>query len=235
MRLAIGVAVVVVAAVAAILVISSLSKPTSNLGANNKPHTPARSTGPTPTAPADKWGDISTRATDPIPLALRELFPSSFVTGGIYFHATINQQDHNCRSALIGGALQAAVKQAGCSQALRASYVARLDKAMATIGVFNLTSATAASKAAQRMGQSAFVAPLAAKNGLTSKLGQGTGLEEALVKGHYLVLVWAEKIDLTTPSTNWQRQLLTRFMYTLIATTVNRSLSYRMVVGKPAA
>ena len=68
---------------------------------------------------------------------------------------------------------------------------------------------------------------------MTSKIGQGTGLEEAIVKGHYLVLVWAEKIDLTAPKTAWQRGRLTRFMNTLLQDTVNSPLSFRQVEGKP--
>jgi len=83
------------------------------------------------------------------------------------------------------------------------------------------------------MGPSAFVAPLASRNGFSSKLGQGTGIEEALVKGHYLVQVWAERIDLSSPKTIEQRQHLTAFMNTLIQNTVNGGLSYRMVEGKP--
>ena len=125
------------------------------------------------------------------------------------------------------------MRKADCLQDMRASYVARLDNAMATIGVFNLDSAAAASKAALRTGPSEFVAQLPSKNGVTSKLGQGTGLEEAVVKGHYLVLVWAEKIDLTAPRTAWQRGRLTRFMNTLLQDTVNGTLSFRMVEGKP--
>lgn len=233
-RLAIVTAVVIIAAVAAILVVSSLNKPSSNStsGAGNKPHAPGRSTSQTPTASAGKWEDIGTRATDPVPLTVRELFPRGF-TAGVYFHAASTAVGHDCRAALIGGALQAAMKQAGCSQVLRASYVARLDNAMATIGVFNLANSTVASNAALHTGQSAFVAPLVSKNGVTSKIGQGTGIEEAVVKGHYLVLVWAERIDLTAPKTKFQRQHLTAFMNALIRQTVNDALSYRMVEGKP--
>jgi hypothetical protein len=232
-RLAVVAAVVIIAAVAAILVITSIGKPTSNSGAGNKSHTPGRSASPTPTKPGGKWGYIGTRATDPTPLTVHEVFPITFITAGVYFHASITELGHNCRTALIGAALQGAVKKAGCSQVLRASYVARDDNAMATIGVFNLANSTVASSAALHMGQSAFVAPLAAKNGVTSKIGQGTGLEEAVVKGHYLVLVWAEKVDLGSPRTKWQRQRLTAFMNTLIGATANRGLSYRMVDGKP--
>lgn len=233
-RLAIGVAAVIIAAVAAILVITSIGKPGTNSSANNKPNHPRASTSPTPAGPGGKWGYIGTRKTDPVPLGLRELFPSSFVTGGIYYHVAIAKQGHSCRGALIGTALQAAVKRARCSQVLRASYVARLQKAMATIGVFNLATSTAASAAALHAGPAEFVAVLPSKNGVTSRLGQGSGIEEAVVKGHYLVLVWAEYIDLTTPKTSKQRQHLTAFMNTMIQSTVNSSLSYRMVDGTPA-
>ena len=230
-RLAIVVAVVIIAAVAAILVLTSLRKPASNSG--NAPHTPGRSVSPTPTVPAGKWGFIGTRATDPTPLTLRELFPITFGTGGVFFHATITKLGHDCRSALIGSALQAAVQRAGCSQVLRASYVARADDAMATIGVFNLMNSTVAERAAAHIGQAAFVAPIGAKNGATSKIGQGTGLEEGVVKGHYLVLVWAERINLAAPTTSAQRQRLIAFMFTLIRATANGGLSYRTVYGKP--
>ena len=232
MVLAIGTAVVIIVAVAAVLVVTSLGKTSAPPKANpaNKPHPTGA---PTPTAPAGKWGFIGIRSTDETPLTLKELFPSSFVTGSVYFHATKLKPGHNCHTALIGGALQAAVRKADCTQDMRASYVARLDNAMATIGVFNLESAAAASKAALKTGPSEFVAQLASKNGVTSKIGQGTGLEEAVVKGHYLVLVWAEKIDLTAPKTAWQRGRLTRFMNTLLQATVNGTLSFRMVEGKP--
>lgn len=230
--LAIGTAVAVVAAVAAVLVITSLG----NANSPTKPRalaTPSPKAAPTPAAPAGKWGFIGTRTTDTVPLTLHELFPSSFITGGVYFHVAKLQPGHVCHAALIGTSLQAVVRKADCIQDMRASYVARLDNAMATIGVFNLSTAAAAGKAALKAGTSEFVAQLPSKNGVTSKIGQGTGLEEAIVKGHYLVLVWAEKIDLTAPKTAWQRGRLTRFMNTLLQDTVFSPLSFRQVEGKP--
>ncbi len=230
--LAIGAAVVIIAGVTTVLVTTSLgSKPATP--AAQKPPAKPKPTQAAPSPPAGKWEYIGTRATDPMPLTLPEVFPMSFVAKGVLIHATALKQGHNCHAALIGTSLQAAVKKAECTQVLRASYVGRLDNAMATIGVFNLTTAVAANQAAQHVGTSEFVAQLVTKKGLTSKIGQGTGIEEALVKGHYLVLVWAEKTDLTTPSTPWQRQHLTNFMNQLIGKTLNGSLSYRMVEGKP--
>jgi hypothetical protein len=229
--LAIGVAALIVVAVIVVLVATSTG---STPPTTAKTTAPSRSASPAPTTPAGKWEYIGSRATDPIPLGLRELFPASFTTAGAYYHLTIESRAHDCHTALIGGALQAAVRAGDCTQDLRASYVSRLKGAMATIGVFNLATAAGASAAAQHTGPSQFVDQLPAKNGVSSKLGQGTGLEEALVKGHYLVLVWAENINLSTPKTAWQRNHLTIFMNTLIAETINSSLSNRMVDGKPA-
>jgi len=229
-RLAIGVAVAIIVAVAAILVISSLFKPGQNTATNSRPRTSAS----TPSAPAGKWKYIGARQTDRVPLALKELFPRAFGTNGVYYHVTIVQASHDCQTALIGAALQAAVRRAGCSQVLRASYVAHLEKAMATLGVFNLATSAAAGRAALHTGPSEFVAELPTKNGVTNRIGQGSGIEEAVVKGHYLVLAWAEYIDLSAPRTAAQRAHLTAFMNTLIQATINNALSYRMVEGKPS-
>ncbi|HUC57376.1 MAG TPA: hypothetical protein VMA95_08240, partial [Streptosporangiaceae bacterium] len=211
--LAIGAAVVIVGAVIAVLVTTSLGGRTT---ANGKPSSPPRSTKPSPTPPAGKWEYIGSRATDPMPLSLQELFPASFYYKTIYYHLTIQRRGHDCHTAIIGAALQAAVRKAGCTQDLRASYASRLQNAMATIGVFNLDDANSAALAAAHAGPEQFVAQLVAKNGVTSKLGQGTGLEEAVVKGHYLVLVWAEFINLASPKTHWQQAHLTNFMNILI-------------------
>ena len=53
------------------------------------------------------------------------------------------------------------------------------------------------------------------------------------MKGHYLVLVWAEDTNLSPPKGKADRARLTAFMNLLIKQTVNVSLSHRMVDGKP--
>jgi hypothetical protein len=90
-----------------------------------------------------------------------------------------------------------------------------------------------ATKAALAAGPSQFVAQLPAKTGPTHTIGSGTGIEEALVKGHYLILVWAQFFKLHAPKTPVQRQQLTNFMNAVITDTANASLSNRMVTGKP--
>jgi hypothetical protein len=104
---------------------------------------------------------------------------------------------------------------------------------MATIGVFNLKTAALASTAAAKAGHYNFVAQLRSKAGPARNIGQGTGIEEALVKGHYLVLVWAEATNLHAPKGSAQRARLESFMNLVISKTVNAGLSYRMVDGQP--
>ena len=237
-RLVIGAAIVIVAAVAAFLVTSvpGASAPTSSRPAARsstraaKPKTQAR---PSPQIPAGPWKYISTRSTDQVPLTAAELYPQSFTSGKTGYSRAVVAASTHCQGGLIGSGLQGAVRKAGCSQAVRATYLSRGIKVMATIGVFNLASFTKATTAAKAAGKSQFVAQLPAKIGPTSKIGEGTGLEEAVVKGHYLVLVWADFFNLRAPKKAAQRTELETFMTQLIQHTVNVSLSYRMVYGKP--
>ena len=197
--LAIGAAGVIIAAVAAILVVT--------LPRGNSPaprHTPTSTPSPvsaSPTAPPGPWGFIGSRKTDPVPLTAAELFPASVSNGSTVYIRAIKAKGTNCRGALIGSELQAAVRRAGCKQTLRATYLSKGAKVMATIGVYNLKTFATASKAAGKAGHNEFVAQLAAKAGPAKSIGQGTGLEEAIVKGHYLVLVWAENTNLNPPKT----------------------------------
>jgi hypothetical protein len=229
--LAITAAAVIVAAVALILVMSNPG-PGAPSAHNNRGSSPGPAAS-SPSAPSGKWKYIGSRATDPVPLTLAELYPSHLTNGAAKYTRARAQSGKNCHGSLIGSVLQAAVRRGGCSQELRATYLSRHMKVMATIGVFNLNTAALASKAARKAGRSEFVAQLPAKSGPTQAIGQGTGLEEALVKGHYLVLIWAEATNLSTPTTAAARAHITSFMSLLIGQTVNVSLSTRMVDGRP--
>ncbi len=229
--LAIAAAGVIIAAVAVVLVMASPGAgPPQQPKSRNTP--PTASTSPTP--PAGQWGYIGARKTDPVPLTIAELYPPSFSGGSTSYTKAAQTKGKNCRAALIGSALQAAVRHADCTQELRATYVSKTAKAMGTIGVFNLKNYTLASNAASKTGKSEFVAQLASKAGPAKVIGQGTGIEEAVVKGHYLVLVWAEATNLNPPKSQAGRRHLEAFMNLLIKNTVNLSLSTRMVDGKPA-
>ena len=76
-------------------------------------------------------------------------------------------------------------------------------------------------------------APLTGKKGPTSKLGSGTGVVLAEIKGHYLILMWAEFTSLKSPSTAAQRSQLEQFAATLVTGSANINLSTRMLTGKP--
>jgi len=55
---------------------------------------------------------------------------------------------------------------------------------------------------------------------------------QAEVKGHYLILMWAEFTDLKSPSTSAQRQELEQFATNLVLGSANINLSTRMLTGK---
>jgi hypothetical protein len=180
-----------------------------------------------------KWQHIGTRAQDPEPLTLDALFPAQFELYGSSYTRTAADVSKDCSLAVFGSNLQAALQSGRCTQVLRASYIAGNDTMMGTVGVANLSSSTAAQKAGQVTGPDQIIAPLAAQKGPTSKLGNGTGVVQAEIKGHYLILMWAEFTSLKSPSTSAQRQQLEQFASDLVTGSANINLSTRMLTGKP--
>ncbi len=197
--------------------------------------TPLRTTvaSSSPTPSLGPWKHISTRAEDPVPLTVTELFPAQFSSGGTTGTRTIDQAGTDCPAAVLGAALQAAVRKPGCTQVMRASYITTSQQIMGTIGVLNLADATSSQRAGQTTGAAEFIDQLPAAQGPTHNLTKGTGLEEAVYKGHYLILIWAEFTNLHTPTTADQRAQLKTFSDNLISGTANVSLTSRMVIGKP--
>jgi hypothetical protein len=202
--------------------------------ADSRPTTSARpSTDPSPSPTLGTWGHIATRALDPAPLTLAELFPASFKNGTTGYVRTAQKAKVHCGLALAGSQLVAAVSHAGCTQAMRASYLSSNHKLMGTIGVLNLVTVTAAERAGKAAGPSEIIAQLPGARGLTKNLTKGTGFEAAEVKGHYLVLVWAEFANLRTPRTPLQKSQLEEFITLLMQRTANVSLATRQVTGSP--
>jgi hypothetical protein len=177
-----------------------------------------------------KWQHIGTRSEDPKPPTIDQLFPAQFELNGASFVRAAANLTTTCSLAVYGANLQAALQDGDCSQVLRASYVS--GPMMGTIGVINLTSADAAAKAGKVTGAQEIIAPLASSKGVTSKLGTGTGVVQAEVKGHYLILIWAEFTDLKSPSTSAQKQELEQFATNLVLGSANINLSTRMLTGK---
>ena len=190
---------------------------------------------PSPSPSLGPWGHIGSRALDPVPLTLAELFPARFTGGGTSYARTVQKAKTHCAAALMGSQLVSAVSQAGCTQAMRASYLSANHKLMGTIGVLNLTTSAAAAKAGKASGPSDFIAQLPAASGPTRNLTKGNGFEAAEVKGHYLVLVWAEFANLRGPRTAAQNTELKSFISLLIQQTANVGLASREVTGTPAS
>jgi hypothetical protein len=231
-KLAIGAAILIVVASVAYLAWGSASAPVAG---SHPPGHPSRSPSSAPSPSLGPWQYITTRSTDPVPLGVQELFPASFTAGGHTYLRASAAVSASCKSALVGAGLRSAAQQAGCDQVLRGTYVSARADEMGTIGVLNLQSFTAATTAGKATGRSDYIALLKTKHGLTRRLGNGTGIEEAIVKGHYLILGWAEFGNLSAPRTLARRAELGAFLNTLIQQTANVSLSYRMVDGKPPA
>ncbi len=180
-----------------------------------------------------KWQHIGARTADPDPLTVAGLYPPQFVLNGRSYVRTAASVTKNCSGAVYGPDLQAALQSGHCSQVARASYVSGDGKMMGTVGVVNLGTSAAAQKAGQVTGPQEIIAPLTGKKGPTSKLGSGTGVVQAEIKGHYLILMWAEFTSLKSPSGSAQRQALEEFATNIVTGSANINLSTRMLSGKP--
>ena len=179
-----------------------------------------------------KWQHIGTRAEDPEPLTIAGLYPPQFVLGDSSYVRTAASVTKTCSLAVYGADLQAALQSGHCTQVLRASYISGDGKMMGTVGVVNLITSSATQKAGQVTGPREIIAPLSAKKGATSKLGKGTGVVLAEIKGHYLILMWAQFTNLKSPSGPAQRQALEQFAENLVTGSANINLSSRMLTGK---
>ena len=207
----------------------------SHPGAASQPTASAttNSGSPSPSSSLGAWQHITARTDDPAPLTLPQLFPARFTADNTSYVRTVEAGSGSCRGAVFGSRLQAAVRRNGCDQVMRASYLDARQKMMGTIGVLNLADFTGASRAGHVTGSSDFIAQLDAHSGPTRNLTKGTGLEEAEVKGHYLILTWVEYTTLGSPSSNAQKLALKTFSENLISDTANVSLTSRMVTGNP--
>jgi hypothetical protein len=222
--------VLAAAATLAYGVLRSPAKPRAAAGATPPPKvTPSTSASPT----VGLYGHIASRSSDPQPLTAAQLFPASFGLAGQPVNRTTTAAGRRCVAALDGASIRSAVRTARCNQVVRATYLARSQGLMGTIGVLNLNSASAAVKAIRSADAGDFISQLKARRGPTHKIGKGTGIEVAAAKGHYLILIWAEFTNLHKPRTSAQRTTVENFMTQLLDSTANVSLANRMLTGKP--
>jgi hypothetical protein len=224
--------VLVVVLVVAGYVYLRTTKPAPTAGHAAAPqHSAAALPSPSPTF--GPWKHIESRSQDPAPLNVTELFPQQFSNSGNAGVRTVDKTSTKCPHEVFGSALATAVRKADCTQVLRASYLSTNHKIMSTVGVLNLTDAAAAAHAGKVSGATEFIKQLPAAHGPTKNLSKGTGIVEAEVKGHYLILIWTEFANLKAPSSKTHRKQLEAFSADLIAGTVNVSLTNRMVTGRP--
>lgn len=229
---AVAVAVLAVTALAATGVYA-VARHRHSAAPTAKPANTVQAPSPSASPALGRWQHIASRAGDPIPLTLAELFPAKVTAGPRTDLRTIQRLNHACRRAVFGSKLKAAV-QTGCTQALRASYLSQNGRRMGTIGVLNLATAHAAAKVGRIVrAPLEFVQPLPTAHGPTRRLGKGTGVVWAVAKGHYLILMWAQYSSLHRPSTSRERKVLMLFLNDLYQKTVNQSLTRRMVTGTP--
>jgi hypothetical protein len=169
---------------------------------------------------------------DPVPLTLPEVFPAHFTASGQTYTLTAAKRGKHCEPAVIGAKLQAAVQASACTQVLRGSYLSGDKKIMGTIGVLNLQSARLAQHAGLATGTHEFILQLRGTKGPTAVLGKGTGIEVADVKGHYLILIWAELASQHKPKNAAQKADLIQFCNRVLNGSANVALSDRLVNGK---
>jgi hypothetical protein len=202
---------------------NSLALPTGNPTANS-PYVDAK---------LGKWQHIGSRKLDPTPLTVNQLYPPRFMpTGGSQYTRVATSVDKDCTLAVFGTDLQTALQSGKCTQIVRATYLSGDSKMMGTIGVANLTSASAAAQAGKTTGPDELIAPLSTAKGPAKNLLNGTGVVYTVVKGHYLILVYVEFTNLKSPKTDAQKTQLVDFAKGMFS-NANSELSNRMIYGKP--
>jgi hypothetical protein len=229
-KLAAGAALLLVLAAAGILAYTVLhDSPKPHLtGQSRRKPSAAASASPS----LGPYGPIASRQTDPEPLTLAQLFPASFIDGGATVTSAATNLSGNCASAIVGAKLQSAVGAADCSQVARATYLDLPGSLMATIGVLNLGTTQGATTAAQSADANDYISQLTASSGPAQQIGTATGIEEALAKGHYLILLWAQFTNVSKPTTQ-QVGLIENFMTEVLQNTANLNLTTRMLAGTP--
>ena len=226
-------ALLLVLSAAAVLAYTVLHTPKPKPAATSTSKQPNVTPSASPSPSLGPYGHIGSRQADPQPLTVPQLFPANFTIGGKPVTLTASAITRHCRGAVTGSGIQTAVSSAHCDQAVRATYLARAQGLMGTVGVLNLNTAARAVKAVKAADASDYITQLKGRRGPTRRLGNGAGIEEALAKGHYLILIWAEFTSLRKPRTAAQRREVENFMTQLLDHTANVSLATRMLTGNP--
>jgi hypothetical protein len=182
--------------------------------------------------PVASAAHLDSRATDPSPLTLKEVFKNkSFKVKGVHYTMTTDHLDKKCANAVHGTKLKKALSTAKCTQLLRATFETANGKLIGTIGIANVTDATAAAdvQTASRP-KDAYVEALPG-TGATKTAGTGLSLTSGVAQGHYVIMSWVQTPSGTKNPKN--SDAVAFFQNTTVGSNLSAALRYRDMSGKP--
>ncbi|MDN3357206.1 hypothetical protein [Actinomadura sp. DC4] len=195
---------------------------------------PTPTVNPTPSPTETGRGDrLRSRATDPKPLSLNEIFKAkSFKYGSRRYVMTGRRSERKCSPPTHGTAFRKALAKGGCTQVLRATF--SNGKFIGTIGVINLRTQTGANSVQVTSRQKdAFILALPGA-GTTKKIGQGLSLTTAEVDGHYLIMSWVQYPNGKKIAKGDYTAVSAFVKATTYGSNLRTALNYRSMEGKPS-
>jgi len=209
----VAVAVVVLLALGGVgvsaLLTSDGPKPKETTAADPEPTaaspapTPSDAASPAPSPTGPSQSDIASRATDPKPLTLAEVFPGRAITfNGTTYQILGRDLVTDCGTAA-GGNLSTALVSARCNQIVRATVTDPSSQYLVTVGIANLPDEAAADQIYKLLDDPA-------KNGYFNRLN-GTGKAKdfastrdtiigSLARGHYVIYAVGGRAGSTSAS-----------------------------------
>ncbi|TDC44181.1 hypothetical protein E1281_34435 [Actinomadura sp. KC345] len=194
---------------------------------------------PTPTKPVLTPVKLKTRATDPKPLTLKEVFGNGkFNARGHKYVRTAVNHKRSCTAAVGGKELEKYLKAGDCTQALRATYAltgGRLKgQLIGSVGVFNLKSEAAAKLAVKAAADDdAFLQALPGKKGISKTNGRGEALGTSQARGHYLLMTWVQRPDGKRITKKYHSAVRVFGAEMVKGSNLAVALHYRETEGKP--
>ncbi|WP_018657558.1 hypothetical protein [Actinomadura flavalba] len=195
--------------------------------------TPEPSASPKPSVSPLDPVKLKSRATDPKPMTLAEAFGKATYTAGGQKYTRTAWKSGSCTGAVTGASFAAAVKKAGCSQTLRATYARKDGKLVGTVGVLNLKTEKGA-KYAERAAaaQNAYLRPVPG-GGHSRTIGKGEALGTAQARGHYLVMTWVQRPDGKKIPAAHHKTVATFGQQMIKGSNLGFALAYRETEGVP--
>ncbi|HEY8481306.1 MAG TPA: hypothetical protein VIL71_15900 [Spirillospora sp.] len=153
-------------------------------------------------ASTSAYAGIASRDTDPQPLTIDEVFPSSAAKvslpdGDVQVKLRAKRLDDDCAAAVWGQTVGDVLSRGGCTQAARGIYADTKNGYGLAVAVFNLSGSKAADEFVATLEKTigaGFVQPLPAEEPLDD-FGRGFGMARGLAMGHFAVVTWAQRLD----------------------------------------